>query len=152
SPPCTNVIHPRKKARKWRRPIRELTNGKLEIRNSNFRKATGRFCQFSITGVSDFGFRISNLIEELIMALKNMKNVDFKHFFLHKGEKVALWICVGLMALLVVLMVKDVVAGPSAGANTEKLTNLSKGGKQKIDSANPDPKLGDLDPQIRDAA
>ena len=33
------------------------------------------------------------------MALKNMKNVDFKHFFVHKGEKIGLWICVGVMAL-----------------------------------------------------
>src|SRR5437667_2038382 len=86
------------------------------------------------------------------MALKNMKNVDFKQFFVQKGEKVGLWICVGVMALLVVLMIKDVVAGPSAGANAEKLTNLTKGGKQKIDTASPDGNLGNLDPQIKEAA
>ena len=86
------------------------------------------------------------------MALKNMKNVDFKQFFVQKGEKVGLWICVGVMALLVVLMIKDVVAGPSAGANAEKLTTLSKSGKQKIDTASPDPNLGNLDPQIKEAA
>ena len=86
------------------------------------------------------------------MALKNMKNVDFKQFFVQKGEKVGLWICVGVMALLVVLMIKDVVAGPSAGANAEKLTTLSKSGKQKIDTASPDANLGNLDPQIKEAA
>src|SRR5947209_18228206 len=86
------------------------------------------------------------------MALKNMKNVDFKHFFVHKGEKIGLWICVGVMALLLVLMIKDVVAGPSASANAEKLATLSKDGKQKIDTSQPTENISELDPKIKAAS
>jgi hypothetical protein len=86
------------------------------------------------------------------MVMKNLKNIDFKQFFVQKGEKIGLWVCVGVMALLVVLMIKDVVAGPSASANAEKLTTLSKDRKQKIDSSQPDPNLAVLDPQIKKAS
>lgn len=86
------------------------------------------------------------------MALKNMKNVDFKQFFLQKGEKIGLWICVGLMALLIVLTVTSLIGGPSAGANADKLTSLSKTKKQAIDGARPGPDLGNMDPKIQEAS
>ena len=86
------------------------------------------------------------------MALKNMKNVDFKQFFIQKGEKIGLWLCVGLMALLIVLTVTSLIGGPSAGANADKLTNLSKAKKQAIDSATPGPDLGNMDPKIEQAS
>src|SRR5262249_21402980 len=86
-----------------------------------------------------------------IMAMKNLKNIDFKTFFIQKGEKIGLWVCVGIMALLVVLTMMSIIGGPSAGANAEKLTDLGKNGKQKIDSAQPGPDLAQLDPQIKKA-
>jgi hypothetical protein len=86
------------------------------------------------------------------MALKNMKNIDFKHFFVHQGEKVGLWICVGAMALLLILMIKDVVAGPSASANAEKLASLSKDRKQKIDTSQPTDDIAKVDPKIQEAS
>src|SRR5438128_8462913 len=100
-------------------------------------------------------FRISNFgfyFEDWIMALKNMKNVDFKQFFIQKGEKVGLWICVGFMALLIVLTVMSLIGGPSAGANAEKLTGLGKAKKQAIDNATPDAALGNMDPKIEQAS
>src|SRR5262249_5762989 len=85
------------------------------------------------------------------MALKNMKNVEFKQFFIQKGEKVGLWICVGLMALLIVLTVMSLVGGPSAGANADKLTGLSGAKKKLIDNASPGAELGNMDPKIQQA-
>src|SRR5216683_2347528 len=67
-----------------------------------------------------------------------MKDFEFKQFFLQKGEKVGLWVCVGVMALLVVLMIKDVAAGPSASGNAEELKALADKGKKTISSSLPD--------------
>ena len=86
------------------------------------------------------------------MALKNMKNIDFKHFFVHQGEKVGLWICVGVLALLMVLTIKALVSSPSASGNAEKLAKLSKDGKQKIDTSQPTDNISELDPKIKAAS
>src|SRR5438445_11102617 len=85
------------------------------------------------------------------MALKNMKNVDFKQFFIQKGEKRGLWVCVGFMALLIVLTGMSLIGGPSAGANAEKLTGRGKPTKQAIDNATPDRARGAMDPKPQQA-
>jgi hypothetical protein len=71
------------------------------------------------------------------MAIK-MKDFDYKQFLIQKGEMIGLWVCVGVMALLLVLMVMSVVAGPSASANADKLNALSKKGKEDIQRSQPD--------------
>jgi hypothetical protein len=69
----------------------------------------------------------------------NMKDFDFKQFFIQKGEKLGLWVCVGVMVLLVVFTIKDVAAGPSASGNAEELTSLAKKGKSTIAQSTPTP-------------
>ncbi len=69
----------------------------------------------------------------------SFKDFDYKEFFIQNGEKIGLWTAVGIMALLLIFVIKDVFAGPSASQNAKLLTDLSLQKKGTIDSSTPSP-------------
>jgi hypothetical protein len=65
-----------------------------------------------------------------------LKNFDAKQFLLEKGERVGLYVAAGLMALLLVLGLKNVFTS-SAGANEKALKDLVVQKRQMISSSTP---------------
>jgi hypothetical protein len=85
------------------------------------------------------------------MKKMKMKDFEFKQFFIQKGEKVGLWVCVGILVLLVVFTVKDMLGVPSASANADEIQELSKKGKNLIASSQPTEDIKVVPEQIRKA-
>src|SRR5229473_8632621 len=85
------------------------------------------------------------------MKKLKMKDFEFKQFFIQKGEKVGLWVCVGILVLLVVFTVKDMLGVPSASANADEIQELSKKGKNLIASSQPTTDVSVVPEQIRKA-
>jgi hypothetical protein len=83
----------------------------------------------------------------------NLKDIDYKQFLLEKGERIGLYVAVGLMALFLVLGlgIKGLGSG-SPSANADKLSDLTKKGEQAIRDSKPNPKDGEIDPDLKKAA
>jgi hypothetical protein len=67
-----------------------------------------------------------------------LKNFDAKQFLLEKGERVGLYVAAGVMALFLVLGLKNVFTS-SAGANEKALKDLIASTKNKINTSQPSP-------------
>jgi hypothetical protein len=80
-----------------------------------------------------------------------LKNFDFKQFLLEKGERIGLYVAVGLMALLLVLGLRSLF-GNSASANQKTLNDLITQKKGMIQGSKPSEaeakEIAEIDPNL----
>jgi hypothetical protein len=82
----------------------------------------------------------------------SFKDFDYKGFFIQYGEKIGLWAAVGITALLLIFVIKDVFAGRSAGQNAKLLNDLSAEKDRSIKGSVPDPKVKVVPTDIKEGA
>jgi hypothetical protein len=70
------------------------------------------------------------------MRLK-MKNVDWKKLMLEKGERIALYACLGIMGLMLVFSGKGLFFSGSATENAKKLEEQNNDARRKIAESKP---------------
>lgn len=74
------------------------------------------------------------------MAKINLKEIDFKQFFIQKGERIALWAMVGVMAVLIVfgVFINGFSRG-SASGNSGEINDLCTRAKSALSTSAPAP-------------
>jgi hypothetical protein len=76
------------------------------------------------------------------VKMPNFKEFDFKKFLLEKGERVALWAMVGIMALLIVMGVfVNGFSKGSASGNSSDINKLSEACKNALGNSQPNEEI-----------
>src|SRR3984893_2661330 len=80
-----------------------------------------------------------------------LKDFDYKQFLIQKGERVALGVAVGLMAMMILVSgLTTVLGGSSAGSNTRLIKDLADQAANTLKNSAPPANHGDLPGDIKE--